>query len=285
MRAGIEATRRDDVLELRLARPEKLNPLGAAEWDVVVEAIDEAERSGTARAVVLRSSGRYFCAGNDLAALRALSTREEAIDYLCGSMLRGFVQLATTPLPVVTVIHADTAGGGIELAHYGDYVLAADHVRLSLPEARRGLFPSTLVAAVPAGYTRHAMARMAYTGEQISAAEARRLGLVHRCVPVDDLDAALDEALDGIRAASPSALAATKRHLNEALLRDGIPAVRRALEELAPLIVSGDGRTGLDAFARREPVAWAPAGADGGLAARRAELVAGLVTTGNEAAA
>src|SRR5690606_5552777 len=112
------------------------------------------------------------------------------------------------------------------------------------------------VAAVPAGHARHALARMAYTGEDISADDAQQLGLIHRVVPADALEQALEEALKGIRSASPAALAATKRGLNAALLRDGIPAVRRALEDLAPMIVEGDGRTGLDAFASRADVEW-----------------------------
>lgn len=253
---GVAADIRGDVLEIWLNRPEKLNPLGAAEWDAIVAAIHDAEKDPVVRAAVIRSRGRYFCAGNDLRAMLALRTKDDYLDYFCGSMLRGFITLLTTPLPVICVVHAPTAGGGLELAMYSDYCISSDEAHYSLPEARRGLYASTLVAAVPYAWSRSALAALAYTGEPVGAQRALALGLVHEAVPTTELDSAVEQALDGIRVSAPDAVAATKTALNEALVNRGVPAVRRALEVLVDLLVSGNGAAGLASFAQKTDPEW-----------------------------
>lgn len=255
---GVVTRIRDDVLEIRLDRPEKLNPVGAAEWDAIVQALDAAERNPAVRAVVIRSQGRYFCAGNDLRAMLALRTRDEYLDYFCGATLRGFIALLTSPLPVICAIHAPTAGGGLELAMYSDYCISSEEAHYSLPEPRRGLYASTLVAAVPYAWPRSTLAALAYTGEPVSAERARSLGLVHEVVPTAELDSAVERALAGVRAGAPDAVAATKAHLNEEMVTHGIPAVRRALETLVDLLVDGNGAAGLASFVQKTQPEWNP---------------------------
>jgi enoyl-CoA hydratase/carnithine racemase len=106
-------------------------------------------------------------------------------------------------------------------------------------------------------YGRQTLQGLACTGSQVSGEEARRLGLVHVSVPRPELDSAVAAALDGIRAASPGAVAATKEALNEPLLTDGVPRARRALEKLArELLFSPDGVEGMTAFRERRAPNW-----------------------------
>jgi enoyl-CoA hydratase/carnithine racemase len=106
-------------------------------------------------------------------------------------------------------------------------------------------------------YARQALQGLAFTGSQVSGEEARRLGLVHVSVPRPELDSAVAAALDGIRAASPGAVAATKEALNEPLLTDGVPRARRALEKLArELMFSPDGVEDMTAFRERRAPNW-----------------------------
>jgi len=252
-----------DVAYIGLARTQKLNPMGPAQWADMREALREAEATPGVRAVVIRAEGRMFCAGNDLAAMDAMTNPAEVLDYFLGIMLPALVDLASSPLPILCRVQGDAIGGGIELSMYSDLVVTADDVRFWLPETRVGLFATTIVAAARETYGRQALQSLAFTGSQVSGEEARRLGLVHVSVPRVELDAAVGTALDGIRAASAGAVAATKEALNEPLLTDGIPRVRRALEKLArELMFSPDGMEGMAAFRERRPPRWAVPGAD-----------------------
>ncbi len=83
--------------------------------------------------------------------------------------------------------------------------------------------------------------------------EALRLGLVHRVVPVADLDGAVGEAVDDFLAAGPEAVAACKRLVREAtasLALDDLP------ERIATARVGAEGREGVDAFLERRKPAW-----------------------------
>jgi enoyl-CoA hydratase/3-hydroxyacyl-CoA dehydrogenase len=248
-----------DVVHIGLGRPHKLNPMGPAQWADMRDALHEAEATPGVRAVVIGAEGRMFCAGNDLAAMDAMTSPEQVLDYFLGIMLPALVDLASSPLPVLCRVQGDAIGGGIELSMYSDLVVAADDVRFWLPEGRVGLFATTIVAAARESYGRQALQGMAFTGSQVSGEEARRLGLVHVSVPRADLDSAVATALDGIRAASPGAVAATKEALNEPLLTDGVPRARRALEKLArELMFSPDGIEGMAAFRERRTPQWTP---------------------------
>lgn len=251
---GVVITHADGVCSIVLNRPAKLNPLGPAEWDAIVSAIVAAEADPNCRAITLSSTGRYFCAGNDLSAMRQLHTHAEYVQYFGATLLRGFIHLLTTPLPVICLIHADTAGGGLELALYSDYVVAHPEVNLALPENLRGLFAATLVATAPSGWSRSAMAALAFTGAPISARRAQELGIVHELAP--DLVSARERILAGIKASAPDSLAATKQYLNRNLIEQGLPAVAQAIITLADQLTTGNGAEGLAAFAAKTEPVW-----------------------------
>jgi methylglutaconyl-CoA hydratase len=90
--------------------------------------------------------------------------------------------------------------------------------------------------------------------------EALRCGLVHRVVPPNELDAAIDETVANLLRGAPGALAATKRLL--ATMPIGDPAAARAATTalLAERLASDEGREGLRAFLDKRPAAWVPDG-------------------------
>lgn len=262
MASGLRTWIDDDVAHILLNRPERLNPLGPEEWRGIRAHLALAERTIGVRALVIRATGRFFCAGNDLRVIRALNTPDAAREYFLHTQLPTLVALAASPLPVVCVVQADSAGGGIELALYCDLVIAASEARFFLPETEVGLFATTVVAPAAQTVGRQVLQRLALGGERIDALEALRAGLVHRVAPRADLDTTLADVLQSLRRAAPAGVAATKAALNSSLLRHGLTAVEQSLAHLAEeLLTSDDTTEGLTAFTEKRTAHWQPVAA------------------------
>lgn len=195
-------------VDLTLARPEKLNPLGPDTLVELTEAAAWADRQPDVRVVVLAGAGRAFSAGADLATFSGEPDRppREAAD------LGRRAADALTGLRPVTIarIHGHCVGGGVVLAAACDLRVAAQDTRFSIPELALGIplawggIPRLVREIGPAATRDLVLTCRAFTAE-----EARALGLVNRVAPLDDVDQVVDEMVDAITARSRLALDAT----------------------------------------------------------------------------
>jgi enoyl-CoA hydratase len=175
------------VAILTVNRPKVLNALNSATLDELRRAILELKADAGVRAVVLTGAGeKSFVAGadiNELAAQTPTSGREHAI---AGQHVLDLIEHMGKP--VIAAINGYALGGGCELAMACTIRLAADTAKLGQPEINLGLIPGyagTQRLARLAGRGR--ALELLLTGDQISAQEAHRLGLVNRVVPAADL--------------------------------------------------------------------------------------------------
>ena len=265
----IERTGPDGVVaRVVLARPERRNALDAATIAALGEAFwslaDEAP--ATLRAAVLAGDGRAFCAGADIAWMRAalaLSNEDNVEDAL--GLADTLAAIDACPVPVVVRAQGAALGGGAGLCAVADVVVSEAATRFGFPEVRLGLVGATIAPFVVRRIGEGATRALFATGERIDAAEARRIGLVHH---VADGEAALDAAVDGvvgdILEGGPEAVRAAKALAREvaaavgggqeAMLRLGM----RTAELLAVRRASAEAAEGLAAFDQRRRPAWAP---------------------------
>ena len=144
--------RHDNVLVLRLNRPEARNSLTMALMAELTDALDEAERDPQTRAVVLTGTGdRAFCSGMDLRAfsVEALAAERRAeILARYRRVIRGEVAV-----PLIGAANASAFGGGLELLLGCDVIVASRDAQFALPEVTTGLFPggngTTLATRIP----------------------------------------------------------------------------------------------------------------------------------------
>ena len=244
------------ILRLTLNRPARRNALGRSLVAALRRAFAGIEPGGETRVVVLGGEGPAFCAGADIgefveAAERGLSRSDaEGIVDLLGAM-------AACPLPIVARVHGAAFGGAVGLVCACDIAVAAEDTRFALSEARLGLVAAVIAPYVVAALgPREAKARI-LLGSPFSAEEALRIGLVHRVVPSDRLDAAMDETVADLLRCAPGALAAIKRL---PAMVQGDPAAARAatMDLLVERLASGEGQEGLKAFLEKRPPSWVP---------------------------
>jgi len=203
------------------------------------------------KALVLSAKGKAFCAGVDVA-----DHTPDRVEPMIREFGQIFARLRALHLPTIAVVQGAALGGGCELAVACDQVLAAESAKFGQPEIKLGVFPPIAAAYFPQLIGYQQTARLLFSGETISSAEAARLGLITHVVADDELRPALDRLLDQIRGMSAAALRVTKRamlygnDLGESALAE--------IEELylRDLMSTADAREGLQAFMEKRQPVW-----------------------------
>ncbi|WP_430791485.1 enoyl-CoA hydratase-related protein [Actinoplanes sp. G11-F43] len=219
------------VATITLDSPHNRNALSRQLTAELGDHLTAAGEDPEVRVVLLRSSGRVFCAGADLTEARNLT----------GDGPREIVRLqrriAALPKPVVVELAGPVRAGGLGLVGAADIVIAAASVTFALTEVRLGLAPAAISVSLLSRLTPRAAADLFLSARTFDAAEAAAIGLITRCVPDDDLPAAVTETLTDLLKADPQGLAETKRLLTAEMLtridRDGEQAARRSAELFA----------------------------------------------------
>jgi enoyl-CoA hydratase/carnithine racemase len=224
--------------------------LSAAMIDALSQALGELADDPAVRVIVLEAVGRIFCAGHDLAELRASEDAavHQALFARCGEMMQALVE---SPKPVVARVQGAAVAAGCQLVASCDLAYAADTARFAVSGINLGLFCSTPAVALSRAVCRKDALEMLLTGRFVGAAEAAAMGLINRAVPADQLDGAVDEAALAIAGKAPDAIvlgkAAFRRQLGEPLAQ----AYEITAKAMAENLAFDSARTGIDGFLRR----------------------------------
>src|SRR6184192_3688098 len=207
---------------IRFNRPEKMNAIGALTRQQLGDAIKQAERDDAVRVVVLTGSGRAFSSGADVTEMvqgAGMRTPEDVGNVLRNEYMPMLVRLRTMPKPVIAAMNGPAVGIGASFA------LACD-IRIGTPESylleafvNIGLAPDGGVSwLLPRLVGTGVAYEMFFTGKQLSAADAHRLGVINRIVPADKLEHEVRELAAQLAAQPKQAMAAAKRAVNHALV-------------------------------------------------------------------
>ena len=261
----LQTENRDGALWVTFNRPERFNSLDPESMCGMLDMWKWAEEDDAVRLVVLTGAGdRAFCAGADLkltipllSGARAPETEFDHRLLNTPTWLGELMQRNRTfSKPVIAAINGTAIAGGCELALASDIRIASSSATFALSEARLGVIPAggsmvRLPRQIP---WCHAMEFM-LTGDTISAAQARDMGLINRVVAPENLYAEVDKLIDRLKKNAPLSLQAIKR---AAVLSSGLELDEAfAIEdrEAATIVLTQDAREGPRAFAeKRQPV-------------------------------
>ncbi|WP_051132805.1 enoyl-CoA hydratase-related protein [Nocardia paucivorans] len=218
--AGFTVVRDGRVLRVTITKPARKN---AIDYDTLVALGDTflAVAEDTAvRVIVLTGAGGDFSTGADLAAGAAEGARGITPDMVMDAANRLVRAIVDCPVPVVARLRGAVAGVGVGIALAADLVYAEADSYLLLAFINIGLMPDGGAAAlVAAAAGRPLAARLALLGERLPAPAAHEAGLFTAVLPnVDELDAAVEAAVDKIAHGPRRALELTKKALNRATL-------------------------------------------------------------------
>ena len=224
----------------------------------LADAYEWAEAQARARAVVLCSAGKHFCAGADFAGRSGQARPVLAGDGAGGGAGELYAQaerLFRAPLPVVAAVQGAAVGGGLGLACSADFRVASPAARFSANFARLGLhhgFGLSVTLSAIVGQQHAAM--MLYTGRRVGGEEAARLGLADLLADPDELRAAAHGLAAEIAASAPLAVRSIRATQRAGLADRVREAMATELAEQDRLRRTADFAEGVRASAeRRQP--------------------------------
>ena len=248
---SIELTITDDVAEIVLNAPERLNALNPDDIRDLEQAYEQAEG---VRALVLRGEGRAFCAGRDISGVDPRT--DDVMGYLGDLVTPLLRRMAAFPAPTFAAAHGACLGVGLGLLIATDVVYVADTAKIGSPFANLG---ATLDSGGHALFFErlgaHKTLDLIYTGRLMSGDEAVASGLFSRVFPAGEV---LQQTRDAARAAATGAtqaFLASKSLVRE--LRDTRLGLWESLDAenraQAALCDTGDYREGFAAFQQKRP--------------------------------
>lgn len=260
MSGAVVVTREGAVARVALSRPDVRNAFNA---ELIADLHDAfttlaVEPPEALRAVVLAGEGAAFCAGADVAWMRAsaaLSVEDNEADA------RRMAELLETvdacPVPVVARVHGAALGGGMGLCAVADIALAASDTVFGFTETKLGILPAVISPFVIARIGEGQARALFPVGERFDAERALRIGLVHEVLANEaSLDDRVAAVVGELLSAGPNAARAAK-----AIIRDQrslSPAEKQSLtvRAIARQRVSPEGQEGLTAYLDKRPATW-----------------------------
>jgi enoyl-CoA hydratase/carnithine racemase len=246
------------VLRLVLNDPTSRNSLSEAMMAALDEALTAAATNAPVRVIVIAASGPAFCSGHNLKEITAhRSDRDRGRGYFARLMERCstlMMKISNHPRPVIAEVQGIASAAGCQLVASCDLAIVSDTAKFCTPGVDIGLFCSTPMVALSRNVApKHAM-EMLLTGDQITAAEAFRFGLVNRVVSPNELSGAVAELAIRIASKSTQTVKTGKQAFQQQRGMNVEDAYAFASAVMTENLLAQDAEEGIGAFiAKRRP--------------------------------
>jgi 2-(1,2-epoxy-1,2-dihydrophenyl)acetyl-CoA isomerase len=249
----------DGIMTITLNRPEAANAVRPDDRDALIALLATADADDKVRVVVLRANGKHFCAGADVGSLadRRATVEKQVLDPM-RRIMNGAQKLVAGVLdcnkPVIAAVQGAATGVGAHLVYASDLVIATENAYFAESFVKRGLVvDGGGCYLLPRRIGMQKAKEMAFFGEKLTAAEALSLGLVNRVVAPTELDAVVADFAGRLATAPTTAIALTKRLLNDSPDSDRTGAF--VAEAMAQEVqsYSHDSKEGVQAFTEKRP--------------------------------
>lgn len=249
--------RRGDVDWLTLERPDALNAMNARMIAELAEYFGARVHDTATRIIVLRATGKAFCAGLDLREMTGLIEELDTAGRLRFQQRLSsiFVSMRRCPQPIVCLLQGAASGGGFALALASDIRICTAATRMNAAFIKVGLSGCDVGMSylLPRAVGTSIAAEMLMTGSFLDAARAAALGFVTAVVPAAELEAAGAKTVELLLQADPLGLALTKQGLQVGIDAPGIESAIANEDRQQALLSGTEGfRARIKAFLNRQ---------------------------------
>ncbi|MBV9009396.1 MAG: enoyl-CoA hydratase/isomerase family protein [Verrucomicrobia bacterium] len=241
-----------EVTVLTLNRPERRNALTNELLTELCGAIEAAAANEHKRVLILRGTGKAFCAGLDLQETLVTEHAHRSAEMV-GHTLR---TIAETRLITIAQVHGAAVAGGAGLMSACDFVVAAKHTKIGYPEGRRGLVAGLVMTFLRRQLRERDLRELLLTGELITAERALEIGLVNRVASAQELEGEAGKIVNAILQNAPQALTRTKRLIEELWSSSVREDVEKALRYHMEARESAEAKEGIAAFLEKRAPRW-----------------------------
>lgn len=245
---------KDKVGILTINRPKVLNALNPKTLEEIEDVIDNIAKENLVRVLIITGSGdKAFVAGADISEFPKMNSLQAKLFAKKGQDV--FFKIENLPIPVIACVNGYALGGGCELAMSCDFIYASEKARFGQPEINLGIIPGFGGTQRLARLVGRAKAKeLCMLGGQISAVEAKNLGLVNEVFKPEELMDKTMEAAKTLASKSAVALRAIKEVINKGLEVDLVTGCALEVEAFATSFSSEDAKEGALAFLeKRKP--------------------------------
>jgi len=244
------------VARIELNRPDAANGLNAKMANELLQAATACDGDAELKAVILRASGRFFCAGGDLKEMLANGDNAgDAVRALADDLHAAISILSRMQAGLIVAVNGVAAGAGFSLALIGDLVLAAQSASFTMAYTRAGLCPDGSSSYfLPRLVGLRKAQELMLTNPTLSADEARDLGMVTRVVADAELWDEADRQADALASGARLSTAYVKKLLLASYTNDLESQMELEAQLIESCVGSRDGREGIQAFVeKRKP--------------------------------
>ena len=242
------------IAHIVMNRPKSLNAMSRGLVTALRQALEAAQRDPTVSIIVLTGAGGNFCAGDDLKE----SEQQTADDFLALIMdLQRITRLLLLgEKPTIAAVDGYAVGGGFELALACDFRVASTRAQMGCVEASVGMVITGGTTVLLPQLVGQGIAReIILFADIMNASQARDLGLLHRVVEPEKLDAEVLHLADKLLSRAPLAIRESKQLLNRPLESELERAFQNELEAIMRCFTSADAHEATIAFReKRRPI-------------------------------
>ncbi|QBD82493.1 enoyl-CoA hydratase/isomerase family protein [Ktedonosporobacter rubrisoli] len=257
----VEHSFQDRIATVTLRRPEVHNAFNAEVVKDLTAAFTQLATEASLHGIILTGDGPSFSAGADINQMKASASFTQEQNLKDALYLADLLQtINVCPCPVIARVNGTAMGGGAGLVAVCDIAIASEKARFAFSEVKLGIAPAVISPYVirKIGETN---ARVLFvTGERFSAARAQAMGLVHAVVPAEQLDDAVQKAVNELLSSAPKALRACKALALSVGAMNYESARQYTAETIAQLRIGAEGQEGLRAFLEKRKPAWVEPG-------------------------
>lgn len=245
-------TKEGGVARITINRP-PLNVLNVETLKEMGKALKDVGKDTGIHVLVMSGSGeKAFSAGVEIK-----DHLPDKIEETLESFHRIFHLVGDLNKPIIAVVRGFAFGGGCELASACDIVLASEDAQFGQQEVKVGAIPTVATVLLPRIIGRKKALEMIFTGDTITATEAKQIGLINEFYHVDELDQAVKKLVEKFILKSPVVLMFIRKAINQGLDKD----FKEALDDVTSiytnsLIQTEDAVEGLKAFLEKRKPVW-----------------------------
>jgi len=237
---------------MTLNNPSKINALSKKMIGEMIHLLTAVSSEESIKVIVIRATGKHFCAGHDLSEMRGQGVKEYKFIFdQCTQMMQ---MIHAIPQPVIAQVQGVATAAGCQLVAWCDLAVAEEGARFATPGVKIGLFCTTPMVAISRAIGRKAAMEMLLTGRFFPASEAKELGLINRVVPLEDLPGETQKLAIQIAEASRFVLAIGKQGFYAQIDQPDDPAMNYAKHTIALNLTAEDAQNGIAAFIEKKPL-------------------------------
>jgi enoyl-CoA hydratase len=212
--------RQGRLLRMTFNRPDAMNAVNLKLHDELVDAMLFCQGDPDSDVIVLTGAGRAFSAGGDLDHLQRNAENPHLFDHEARMARRIVYAMLDIDKPIVCRLNGHAVGLGATIALLCDVIFGAEKAKIGDPHVGLGLVAGDGGAVIWAQRIGLGRAKeYLFTGELLTAAKAAEIGLINHCVPLEELDAAVDGFCQKLLSGAMNAIRATKLLTNLELKR------------------------------------------------------------------